>query len=84
LQNLITEGIKLKVVKHDGGNIELNRVIEKAPSDYLFKLLDDTSRAISLSQTTVNMKLLLDNILIVWSHITHLKKYPTITNIQEI
>ena len=84
LQSLITEGIKLKVVKHDGANIELNRVIEKAPSDYLFKLLDDTGRAIALSQTTVNMKLLLDNILIVWSHITHLKKYPTITNIQEI
>ena len=84
LQSLITEGIKLKVAKHDGANLELNKIIDKAPSDYLFKLLDDTSQAISLSQTTLNMKLLLDNILIVWSHITHLKKYPTITNFQEI
>jgi len=84
LQNLLAEGIKLKVAEHDGANIELNKVIDKAPSDYLFKLLDDIGRAISMSQTNVNMKLLLDNILTVWSHITHLKKYPTITNIQEI
>ena len=83
LQQLLTEGIKLKVLKSDSANLELNKVIEKTSQRYLFKLLDDTSRAIALSKTTVNMKLLLDNVLIVWSHITHLKHYPTITHTQE-
>ena len=83
LQQLLTEGIKLKVLKSDSANLELNKVIEKTSQKYLFKLLDDTSRAIALSKTTVNMKLLLDNVLIVWSHITHLKHYPTITHTQE-
>ena len=83
LQQLLTEGIKLKVLKYDSANLELNKVIEKTSQRYLFKLLDDTSRAIALSKTTVNIKLLLDNVLIVWSHITHLKQYPTITYTQE-
>jgi DNA polymerase-3 subunit delta' len=83
LQQLLTEGVKLKVLKYDSANLELNKVIEKTSQRYLFKLLDDTSRAIALSKTTVNMKLLLDNVLIVWSHITHLKHYPTITHTQE-
>ena len=78
LQHLISEGIN-----HDGANLELNKVIEKSSFNHLFKLLDDTNQAISLSQTTVNMKLLLDNVLVVWSHITNLKKYPAITNFQE-
>ena len=83
LQRLISEGIKIKILNHDGANLELNKVIEKASFNHLFKLLDDTNRAISLSQTTVNMKLLLDNVLVVWSHITNLNKYPAITNLQE-
>ncbi len=80
LQYLISEGIKIKILNHDVANLELNKVIEKASFNHLFKLLDDTNRAISLSQTTVNMKLLLDNVLVVWSHITNLNKYPAITN----
>jgi DNA polymerase-3 subunit delta' len=84
LQQLVTEGIRLKAIKHEGAQLELNRIIMKTPTNYLFKLLDDISRAISMSQTTVNMKLLLDNILIVWSHITHLKQYPIIINSQDI
>ena len=83
LQHLISEGIKIKILNHDGANLELNKVIEKSSFNHLFKLLDDTNQAISLSQTTVNMKLLLDNVLVVWSHITNLKKYPAITNFQE-
>ncbi|MEC7595904.1 MAG: DNA polymerase III subunit delta', partial [Pseudomonadota bacterium] len=83
LQHLISEGIKIKILNHDGANLELNKVIEKASFNHLFKLLDDTNRAISLSQTTVNMKLLLDNVLVVWSHITNLNKYPAITNFQD-
>ena len=83
LQHLINEGIKIKILNHDGANLELNKVVEKASFNHLYKLLDDTNQAISLSQTTVNMKLLLDNILVVWSHITNLKKYPAVTNFQE-
>ena len=83
LQHLINEGIKIKKLNHDSANLELNKVVEKASFNHLYKLLDDTNQAISLSQTTVNMKLLLDNILVVWSHITNLKKYPAVTNFQE-
>ena len=83
LQHLISEGIKIKILNHDGANLELNKIIEKSSFNHLFKLLDDTNQAISLSQTTVNMKLLLDNVLVVWSHITNLTKYPAITNFQE-
>ncbi len=83
LQQLLNEGIKIKILNHEGANLELNKVVEKTSNNYLFKLLDDINCAISMSQTTVNMKLLLDNVLIVWSHISHLKKYPAVTNIQE-
>ena len=84
LQQLITEGIRLKLLKTEGVLLELNKVISKASSDNLFRLLDDISRAISLAQSPVNMTLLLDNVLIVWSHITHLKQYPVITIPQEV
>jgi DNA polymerase-3 subunit delta' len=84
LQQLVTEGIRLKTIKHEGAQLELNKIITKTATSHLFKLLDDIGRAISMSQTSVNIKLLLDNILIVWSHITHLKKYPIIINSQDI
>lgn len=83
LQQLINEGIKIKILNHEGANLELNKVVGRTSSNYLFNLQDDINSAISMSQTTVNMKLLLDNVLIVWSHISHLKKYPAIINIQE-
>ncbi len=79
LQNLIIEAIKLKTTQEEGGLVELNQLIENVKSAFLFKLLDDVQRAIRLSNTSVNLKLLLDNILIVWSHITHLKEYPQIS-----
>ena len=80
LRQLIIEGIRLKLLKTEGALLELNKIIDKASSDHLFRLLDDISRSITMSQHPVNMKLLLDNVLIVWSHITHLKQYPVITN----
>ena len=83
LQQLLSDGLKIKTLNLAGPNQELNKIVESAPSSYLFKLFDDTNLAISMSQTTVNIKLLLDNVLIVWSHISHLKKYPPITNFQE-
>ncbi|WP_428085960.1 DNA polymerase III subunit delta' [Candidatus Thioglobus sp.] len=79
LQNLIIEAIKLKTTEQEGGLVELNQVVKEVKADFLFQLLDDIQRAIYLSKTSVNLKLLLDNILIVWSHITHLKQYPQIT-----
>ncbi|WXT99502.1 MAG: hypothetical protein Ctma_0201 [Catillopecten margaritatus gill symbiont] len=79
LQHLIIEGIRLKSLNHEGGLVELNQIIKVAKADFLFKLLHDIQNAINLSKTTVNIKLLLDNVLIVWSHITHLKTYPQIS-----
>jgi len=78
LQHLIIEGIRLKSLNHKGGLVELNQIIKMTKVDFLFKLLHDIQNAIGLSKTTVNIKLLLDNVLIVWSHITHLKTYPQI------
>ncbi len=83
LQQLVTQAIRLKTLRKEGALLELNKVIEKTPVKYFFQLLDDINRAILMSQTSVNIKLLLDNIIIVWSHITHLKKYPVITNRRE-
>ena len=79
LQNLIIEAIKLKTTQQEGGLIELNQLVERVKADFLFQLLNDVSHAIRLSETSINLKLLLDNILIVWSHITHLKQYPQIS-----
>ncbi|MCH9645831.1 MAG: DNA polymerase III subunit delta' [Proteobacteria bacterium] len=79
LQSLIIEAIKLKATQQEGGLIELNQLVVRVQSDFLFQLLNDVSQAIHLSKTSVNLKLLLDNILIVWSHITHLKEYPQIS-----
>ncbi len=78
LQHLIIEGIRLKSLKQEGGLVELNQIITNAKINFLFKLLTDVSHAINLSKTNANIKLLLDNVLIVWSHITHLKTYPQI------
>ena len=79
LQSLIIEAIKLKATQQEGGLVELNQLVECVQSDFLFQLLNDVSQAIHLSKTSVNLKLLMDNILIVWSHITHLKEYPQIS-----
>ena len=79
LQSLIIEAIKLKTTQQEGGLVELNQLVARVKSDFLFQLLNDVSQAIHLSKTSVNLKLLLDNILIVWSHITHLKEYPQIS-----
>lgn len=79
LQNLLIEAIRLSSLKQDSGLLELNQITKQVRSEFLFKLLDDVYHAISLAKTSVNIKLLLDNVLTVWSHITHLKQYPKIT-----
>lgn len=80
LQNLLVECIKLKALGQKSASVELNQITSRVKAEFLFKLLDDIYHAIALSKTSVNMKLLLDNVLTVWSHITHLKRYPSITN----
>ncbi|MBE8189571.1 MAG: DNA polymerase III subunit delta' [Candidatus Thioglobus sp.] len=79
LQNLIIEAIRLKSLKNEGGLVELNQVVKNVKIDFLFKFLNDIYRALALAKTPINLPLLFDNILIIWSHITHLKTYPTIT-----
>lgn len=78
LQNLVIEGVRLKSLGSEGGLVELNQIIKHTKIALLFAFLDDIQQAINLAKTGVNLPLLLDNILIVWSHITHLKKYPTL------
>jgi hypothetical protein len=49
--------------------VALNQIIMSAKIDFLFKLLNDVSQAINLAKTNANIKLLLDNVLIVWKFI---------------
>ena len=78
LQNLLIEAIRLAGLKQESGLVELNQITQQARREFLFRLLDDVYRSIALAKTSVNIKLLLDNVLTVWSHITHLKQYPQI------
>ena len=79
LQNLVITACRLKVLRTTSTSlVGLNKIIIKAETKILFKLLDDICYAIMLTKTTVNIKLLLDNVLILWSHIASLKKYTAI------
>lgn len=78
LQNIIIEAIKLKLKNQKSALIELNSIIKKCDTKFLFLLLNDITKAISVFGSQINNVLLLDSILIVWSHITHLRKYPII------
>lgn len=82
LQKILIEAIRDKSLGRESGLIELNKVVAAVNLDFLFKLLDDINRAIHLAKTPINISLLLDNIIIVWSHITHLKHYRPIINQQ--
>ncbi len=73
LENLLTNLIK-RQIKHSG----LKTIADKSNPHYLFKLLTDVQISKQLLNTNVNIDLLMDNILIVWSHITHLAHYPNI------
>ncbi len=54
------------------------QLLQQVKLSHLAKLLADITHAQYLLETTVNSKLMIDNILIVWSHIGHMKKYPVI------
>lgn len=72
-----------QIIKQQSNNATeeavLDNIANKAQARFLFALLDDVGRAIQLSHTPINLGLLLDNILIIWSHITRLAHYPKLT-----
>ena len=78
LTNLVIEAIKIKQLNRVTGLVELNEIANQAKLDFLYKFLDDLNHSSRLLNTSINIKLLLDNVLIVWSHISHLKRYPII------
>ena len=39
LQQLVTEGIRLKTIKHEGAQLELNRIIMKTPTRLLIQII---------------------------------------------
>ena len=78
LTNLVIEAIKIKQLNRATGLVELNEIANQAKLDFLYKFLDDLNHSSRLLNTSINIKLLLDNVLIVWSHISHLKRYPII------
>lgn len=78
LENLLIKVIRLKVTGKNNKSA-LDKVIDLADLNFLLKLQNDIFQANNLAKTNVNMALLLDDILIVWSHITNLKNYPKIT-----
>ena len=80
LQNLVIDSIRIKLLKLDYNLAGLNQIVKNIKASFLFMLLEDIYNAINLLKTNVNIKLLLNNILIVWSHITNLKYYPQIVS----
>lgn len=77
LQNLLLDCIRLKYTNLQSDDQLKNYIIDKTNNKMLFKLLSDINYAIKLQTTAINMELLLCNILITWSHITHLQSYPS-------
>lgn len=78
LQNIIIETIRLKLTKIENELCDLSKIVKKSCTNNLFLLLKDVSYSIKLAKTNVDEKLLLDNILIIWSNINNIKNYPYI------
>lgn len=80
LQNLIIESIELKSTIKNNDKLTTdntyNHILQKTDVKMLFGILRDVSQVKSLLNTTMNKPLVLDNLLIIWSHITHLQQYP--------
>lgn len=82
LENMLITCIKIKSSTKPTSNASVNHILENTQIEMFFELLSDVSRAKALTQTTINIALLLDNLLIVWSHITHLTTYPQVVATQ--
>lgn len=80
LQNIIIDTIRLKAINSENNSSDLEKIVKESCIDNLFLLLKDVSHAIALVKSNINEKLLLDNILIIWSHINNIKNYPYIFN----
>lgn len=78
LSYLLIEINKHQLNNQINTNEKIIHIAKHSQPIFLLKLLEDSYHAIKLSQTNINMTLLLDNLLIIWSHITHLAHYPTI------
>jgi DNA polymerase-3 subunit delta' len=78
LEHMLITCIELKTSKAEVTNATVKHILQHTQTRMLFELLNDVLRAKSLASTNVNISLLLDNLLIVWSHITHLQQYPKI------
>jgi DNA polymerase-3 subunit delta' len=79
LQTILIAVIRAKNTQDFTHVAGLEAVTEQADTEHLLDLLKDVQYALQLESNRVNIKLLLENVLIVWSHITHLKQYPKIT-----
>jgi DNA polymerase-3 subunit delta' len=79
LQSLLIKAIRAKNNPQES-KTPAGKILKQTDSAHLFALLEDVQFALKLEENRINLKLLLDNILIIWSHIGHLKTYPTITN----
>ena len=78
LRNILITIIKNKLTKKEHKKEKITNIANKANIDFLLALLIDVEKSIQLQHTNINISLLLDSILIVWSHITHLASYPKI------
>ena len=76
LRDLLILLIRLKLEKKQSDIAILNVIVSNSKSIFLLSLLEDIQRAIYLSHTSINLSLLFGNLLIIWSHITHLVYYP--------
>ncbi len=78
LRDLLTTMITNKLVNKVDKLTNINDIALKSDINFLVLLLADVEKSIQLQHTNINISLLLHNILIVWSHITHLASYPNI------
>ncbi len=78
LRDLLTKIITNKLTNKIDKLANINNISLKSDINFLSLLLADVEKSIQLQHTNINISLLLDSILIVWSHITHLASYPNI------
>ena len=89
LRDMLARAIKIKLIGEEvmgefASEEErgaFNALIKNSRLRFLFALLSDVEHAAYLNHTQTNSPLLFDNLLTVWSHITHLANYPKIIDI---
>ena len=79
----ILNKILYQLLKYKFFNTEISKaykplLLQNIKIEYILSLLEDTYKILADSRYEINMRLLLVNILIVWSRISQLKAYPQI------